>query len=210
MARLINSSVLLRLTSRLWVATLLTYSFVCGDPNAHPIAQTNVNAPWSGGVYVVGADGSTFSQAAPAICPNDAPQNCGNINIWNWCCTSGTTCAMLSNGVVGCCPSGSQCSGNINAAAASTVTVYNSYQVTTTATIANQDTNTVPVTEAAAGGQFCSTLFAKGPNLPTTAQGDCGTILVENDSTSVWNSGSAPLRWWATFWGVGVLIYWIR
>ena len=30
---------------------------------------------------------------------------------------------------------------------------------------------------------YCSTLFANGPNLPTTAQGACGTILVLNEGS---------------------------
>lgn len=29
-------------------------------------------------------------------------------------------------------------------------------------------------------GVYCSTLYAKGPGLPTTRAGDCGTILVVN------------------------------
>ena len=32
------------------------------------------------------------------------------------------------------------------------------------------------------GGNYCSTLYAHGPNLPTTAAGQCGTILVEEAS----------------------------
>lgn len=32
----------------------------------------------------------------------------------------------------------------------------------------------------AAGGYYCSTLYAQGPGLPTTRQGDCGNILVES------------------------------
>lgn len=49
----------------------------------NPSAQTD-GYQYTGGVYVVGADGSQFSQAAPAICPANAPQSCGNIAVWNW------------------------------------------------------------------------------------------------------------------------------
>jgi hypothetical protein len=36
--------------------------------------------------------------------------------------------------------------------------------------------NVIPV-----GGAYCSTLTMNGPGLPTTRQGDCGTILVVNE-----------------------------
>jgi hypothetical protein len=55
------------------------------DAEADPDAQTYYNySPFSGAIYIVGADGAGFSQASPAICPNQAPQGCGNINIYNW------------------------------------------------------------------------------------------------------------------------------
>ena len=117
---------------------------------------------------------------------------------------------MLSNGVVGCCPSGSNCGGTVNAAQITTMTV-TQYLTTTqypqTPTTAVQYLTTTqypqtPTTVVQIGSQtsttilsgifvtesattpsivynsYCSTLIANGPNLPTTAQGVCGTILV--------------------------------
>ena len=86
--------------------------------------------------------------------------------------------------MVGCCPSGSSCGGNVNVASVSTVTVYGAAQVvttqayvqpTTTAVVYNQPTTTAP----AAG--FCQTLTMSGPDLPRVTQGACGTILIVNE-----------------------------
>jgi len=62
------------------------------DPLAQPLAvpeaapQQQVYAPFSGAIYIVGADGSGsgFGPASPAQCPANAQQSCGNINVWNW------------------------------------------------------------------------------------------------------------------------------
>lgn len=42
------------------------------------------NAPFSGAIYLVGSNGAQLSSASYAICPNQAPQGCGNIGVWNW------------------------------------------------------------------------------------------------------------------------------
>lgn len=154
------------------------------------------------------------------------------------CCTAGTTCAWV-NGVVGCCASGAQCGGNVNAAGVSTATVYATNYATTTATVAGQNTvvvagapqgttttsvvqgpfvaastatttTTGQVSAAAAGGGYCSTYYANGNNLPTTYQGSCGTVLVLNDARSIRQRGFAAVKWWTGFWGIGMLIYRIR
>jgi hypothetical protein len=77
---------------------------------------------------------------------------------------------MLSNGVVGCCPFGSSCQGTVNAAQVTTIIV-TKYVTSTPYPKSTTTTSIVP-------NRYCSTLVAHGPNLPTTAQGVCGTILI--------------------------------
>ena len=54
------------------------------QPVAEAEAQSYTYAPFSGAIYVVGGNGVQFSSASPAQCPANAPQGCGNINVWNW------------------------------------------------------------------------------------------------------------------------------
>jgi hypothetical protein len=49
-------------------------------------------------------------------------------------------------------------------------------------------------------GGYCSTMFAKGPNLPTTAQGPCGTILILNEASGK-RVGWTIWIWGAIFYG---------
>lgn len=119
-----------------------------------------------------------------------APNFCEEILNITRCCPNGYTCAAPanSNGMIGCCPSGSNCGGAVNVASITTVTVYGAQQTSvvyvqpnpTTVIVYNGPT-TVNVynepTVQAAGG-YCSTQTMDGPNLPTTAQGQCGTILI--------------------------------
>lgn len=83
-----------------------------------------------------------------------------------------------------CCPSGQTCSGAIGGAAGYQSTTYYQptttyYQPTTTyytpATTYYQATTTA---DYYGNGEYCSTIVEVGPNLPTTAAGDCGTILI--------------------------------
>lgn len=55
-------------------------------PEGEAIAARQVYnyAPFSGAIYIVGANGAQLSQASAALCPNQAPQGCGNIGVWNW------------------------------------------------------------------------------------------------------------------------------
>jgi hypothetical protein len=57
-----------------------------GVPEAQRIEARQVYnyAPFSGAIYIVGANGAQLSQASAALCPNQAPQGCGNIGVWNW------------------------------------------------------------------------------------------------------------------------------
>ena len=62
-------------------------------------------------------------------------------------------------------------------------------------------------------GEFCSTIIAEGPGLPTTIPGVCGTVLVTSDGPwSVMKSGGYWVRDWhiwvgGAFWiALGVLL----
>jgi len=46
--------------------------------------QTYNYYPFSGAIYIVGSGGSAITQASAAQCPAEAPQSCGNINVYNW------------------------------------------------------------------------------------------------------------------------------
>ncbi|EOD46574.1 hypothetical protein UCRNP2_6677 [Neofusicoccum parvum UCRNP2] len=145
---------------------------------AHPAAAQDVYAPFSGAIYIVGADGVQISAASPAYCPQ--------------CCATDHTCQYLSSSsVVGCCPAGQTCSGGVSAQQITTVTV--TVIQTQTQYVQGQGTTVYggpayvqPTTTAYVGAQgggnvyagYCSTLIADGPGLPTTRAGDCGTILV--------------------------------
>jgi len=111
------------------------------------------------------------------------------------CCPNTYTCATVpsSPGLIGCCPSGSTCSGSVNAAAITTVTVQElvtstlaPVYVAQTSVVYVQATTTVqPVYVAQTtavvvegGGPYCATLTENGPGLPTARPGSCGTILI--------------------------------
>jgi len=137
-------------------------------------------------------------------------------NFWNRCCPSGHTCAWLSDSVVGCCPPGCSCSNTnrINTAAAVVTQTLAAVQQPTV-TYIGQTTVIVGAGGAHWGGPpsgppngppngpppgahfdgYCSTLYANGPNLPTTAAGPCGTILVLNTGVMVrpWVEGRRAL-----------------
>lgn len=99
--------------------------------------------------------------------------------------------------MIGCCPSGSSCGGSVNVASVTTVTVYGAQQTSvvyvqpapTTVVVYNNPT-TVAVynnpTVQAVGG-FCQTLTMVGAGVPTTRQGECGTILIVPPSEGITN-----------------------
>lgn len=50
-----------------------------------PVATAqDVYAPFSGAIYIVGADGTQISQASPAYCPQYAALSCSGIGYANW------------------------------------------------------------------------------------------------------------------------------
>jgi len=55
------------------------------SPNEHLNPRQTYNYyPFSGAIYIVGSGGSTITSASAAQCPAEAPQSCGNINVYNW------------------------------------------------------------------------------------------------------------------------------
>jgi hypothetical protein len=103
------------------------------------------------------------------------------------CCPGGCSCVKQqdTNGYVGCCPAGSNCNGlvpyvqtvTVTAQAQQTAAVIYPQQYTTT-TYCPNCYSSPPV---AAG--FCQTLTMHGPGLPVVTQGQCGTILIVNESS---------------------------
>jgi len=156
------------------------------------------------GWYCSATPGSYLQAASPAVCPATAPNSCSGISEPDYCCPSNTYCAYGSGSVVGCCVYGDTCSGPIGGqettiyvpsttwipstsyVAQSTVyvaplvsTVYETVGVTTTTPtpVVVYDAQTT-TTNQGIYGDYCSTQTEKGPNLPTTGRGQCGTILI--------------------------------
>ncbi|KAF2468643.1 uncharacterized protein BDR25DRAFT_265439 [Lindgomyces ingoldianus] len=154
------------------------------EPDADP--QYTNNAPFSGAIYIVNPNGESVNAAGTNYCPSYASVSCANMGSPSWCCPASYTCASPPNsgGLIGCCPSGSTCGGNVNVASITTVTVQ-AVQQTSYVYVQPQPTTVAvynaPTTQVVAQGGFCSTLTMSGPGLPTTRQGDCGTILVVNE-----------------------------
>ncbi|KAF2765848.1 hypothetical protein EJ03DRAFT_330604 [Teratosphaeria nubilosa] len=144
---------------------------------------------FSGAVQVSGS-GSTSGTGSPAVqaqCPSDHPDGCSSIGAANWCCPNNNVCSW-SNAQVLCCPLGQACSSNSGGGAGTwqqpqTTTVYvggggyapAGYTTPIYATTTQEYNN----------GEYCSTLVEVGPNLPTTARGECGTILIAAPGAAV-------------------------
>ncbi|KAK5130715.1 hypothetical protein LTR08_001745 [Meristemomyces frigidus] len=167
-----------------------------------PTAAQATTYYFSGAVQVSSSSsGTTYSPAVAAQCPADHPIACTNLNEPGYCCPSANTCAW-SNSQVACCPSGQTCAGSVGGVggyqastyyqtSAPTVTTeyvqQSTYYTPATTTVTNGGGVVVPAgytqvttvqTQQYVTGGYCSTLVANGPNLPTTAAGDCGTVLV--------------------------------
>ena len=78
--------------------------------------------------------------------------------------------------MIGCCPVGSACAGSVNVAAITTITV----QVQQQTQVVYVNPQPTVVYNAPVG--FCATLTMHGDGLPTTTQGDCGTILIVSEA----------------------------
>jgi hypothetical protein len=139
------------------------------------------------------------------------------------CCNPSTYCARASDGSIGCCPWGTTCAPSLGGAAApqqstwqpapstwqpQASTVYVTQTHPTTVVYAGggqpepQQATTVysGLVGQGQGQQYCSTLYAHGPNLPTTEAGTCGTILIANDAVK----GVGGTRWMVL--GIGMVV----
>ena len=131
-------------------------------------------------------------QDSTGICPLYAYINCQSISGPNYCCGPHTYCAYGGpENHIGCCADNAVCDGEpqqpyttvyVPSATASTWWTHSgttmtgligpAYTVTTTTTATQYVTGPGPT--------ICSTLYAKGDNLPTTAAAPCGLVLILN------------------------------
>jgi len=127
--------------------------------------------------------------AVQAQCPADNPVSCTNIQQPSFCCPSDQVCSYR-NSVVACCPQGQTCTGSPQGGGGAGGAQHGSFPPTSYSqpTQAPQypgagyaaPTTTQGYAETLLYGQesYCSTLYAKGPNLPATQAAPCGTILI--------------------------------
>ncbi|THY78837.1 hypothetical protein D6C93_10171 [Aureobasidium pullulans] len=181
------------LTTLLLLAITFTTTLATFIPQqtSLPLAQSPIplsprsNYGWSPAVLL---------QDSTGICPQYAYINCQSISGPNYCCGAGTYCAYGGpENHIGCCADNAVCDGEpvvpyttvwVPSATATTWWTQSgttatgligpAYTVTTTTTATQYVTGPAPT--------ICSTLFAKGDNLPTTAAAACGLVLVVNDA----------------------------
>ncbi|KAF2258021.1 hypothetical protein CC78DRAFT_151290 [Lojkania enalia] len=168
------------------------------QPKPYP-DQYNNYAPFSGAIYIVNSNGQPVEYTGSNMCPSWASISCNNIHAPSWCCPALYTCSSPEDwgGVIGCCPAGSSCAGFGSVASVTTITVQAALQ--TTEVYIPPECNTAPGNPAPNSdcynnpyptenqvyqNGFCSTLTMSGPGLPTTAQGDCGVILIVNHGST--------------------------
>lgn len=101
------------------------------------------------------------------------------------CCPGGCSCVQQQNqnGYIGCCPSGQTCGGSV---LVQTVTVTAQAQQTDAVVVPLVYTTTTQYNPYTAPAGYCQTLTMNGPNLPRVTQGQCGTILIVNESAHTW------------------------
>jgi hypothetical protein len=131
-------------------------------------------------------------QDSTGICPLYAYINCQSISGPNYCCGPHTYCAYGGEANhIGCCADNAVCNGEpqvpyttvyVPTATASTWWTVQGTTVTGLIGPAYTVTTTTTATQyvTGPGPTICSTLYAKGDNLPTTAAAQCGLVLVLN------------------------------
>ncbi|KAI4848501.1 hypothetical protein E4T44_03891 [Aureobasidium sp. EXF-8845] len=158
--------------------------------------------------YCMPSQPQNLSPATIATCPSWSPITCTAIGEASYCCVPSTYCMRASDNSIGCCPWGQTCTSTPAAAAGAGGEQWQSQPqqstwqqpqpTTQVSTIYVTQTHPTTVVYAAGGqqattvypgligqgqgqeGQYCSTLYAHGNNLPTTEAGTCGTILIAN------------------------------
>ncbi|KAI4758974.1 hypothetical protein E4T52_07665 [Aureobasidium sp. EXF-3400] len=188
-------------TPRLYATLLLAFLFHLAIASEQPqdLEARNEGGGWTN-AYCISSN-QDLTAATSAQCPSWAPINCNAIQESNYCCTPSTYCARASDNTIGCCPWGQTCNPVVAGGGgagtwqpqqtstiwqqpqASTVYVTETQPTTTLVYAAGQNTQQVTTVYNGVGqgqGQYCSTLYAHGGNLPTTEAGTCGTILIAN------------------------------
>jgi hypothetical protein len=172
------------LTTMLFLTTSLAQSL--NVTSGQPLTLRSNSYGWSPAVLL---------QSSSGICPLYAFINCQSISGPNYCCGSNTYCAYGGpENHIGCCADNAVCEGEpevpyttvyVPSATATTwwtasggVTQTGLVGPVQTVTTTTTATNTEYVTGAPKS--ICSTLYAKGDNLPTTAAAPCGLVLVLN------------------------------
>ncbi|THZ81321.1 hypothetical protein D6C84_06709 [Aureobasidium pullulans] len=175
--------------------------------------DTRSNYGWSPAVLL---------QDSTGICPQYAYINCQSISGPNYCCGANTYCAYGGpENHIGCCADNAVCDGEpvvpyttvwVPSATATTWWTQSgttatgligpAYTVTTTTTATQYVTGLAPT--------ICSTLFAKGDNLPTTAAAACGLVLVVNDAPGRGVDGMGLAAGLATLNGFAAVLGWMR
>ncbi|KAH0372375.1 hypothetical protein KCU65_g1202, partial [Aureobasidium melanogenum] len=165
-------------------------------------------------------------QSSSGICPLYAYINCQSISGPNYCCASGTYCAYGGpENHIGCCADSSICSGEPESpyttvyipSATATTWWTNSGGETQTGYVGPVETVTTTTTEkqtqteyvTGAPKSICSTLYAKGGNLPTTAAAPCGLVLVLNGAPARGVDGVGVVAGLAVVNGVAAVLGWL-
>ncbi|KAG9845562.1 hypothetical protein KCU98_g7609, partial [Aureobasidium melanogenum] len=163
-------------------------------------------------------------QSASGICPLYAFINCQSISGPNYCCAAHTYCAYGGpENHIGCCADNAVCEGEpevpyttvyVPSATATTwwtasggETITGEVGPVQTVTTTTTATNTEYVTGAPKS--VCSTLYAKGDDLPTTAAAPCGLVLVLNAAPGRDGDGVALAAGLAVIHGLAAALGWM-
>jgi len=141
---------------------------------------------------------SGYSSAVPAVCPSENPVSCSSIQEPGYCCPAENYCTGADSRVA-CCPDNCDCSSWEPQSSRQPESTWRPHSTwhsrkpsTTWCDECEEHTRTVYVgggqttqywgTTTTSGapwdGEYCSTMYANGPNLPTTGAAQCGTVLI--------------------------------
>ncbi|KAI5199885.1 hypothetical protein E4T39_06012 [Aureobasidium subglaciale] len=192
------------------IALLLSTSFASSIPQQtslppSPLRATTISAPnqpqnstsQTQNLFPLEARSYAWSplvslQDSSGICPLFAPINCLSISGPNYCCGLHTYCAYGGpENHIGCCADNAVCTGEpaqpyttVWVPSATATTWWTASGSTVTGLIGPVQTVTTTTTATqyltGPGPTICSTMYAKGDNLPTTAAAECGLVLVLN------------------------------
>ncbi|KAI5248818.1 hypothetical protein E4T43_01131 [Aureobasidium subglaciale] len=160
-------------------------------------------------------------QDSSGICPQYAPINCLSISGPNYCCGLHTYCAYGGPmNHIGCCADNAICTGEpeqpyttvwVPSATATTYWTARGGTVTGFIGPVQTVTTTTTATEWRTGPEqtICSTMFAKGEDLPTTAAAQCGLVLVLNGAPGRNGGGVGVVAGLAVVNGLAAVLGWL-